>query len=457
MKRKFNQLSSMYNAGRQIYDFGKSAYNLVKRRKFATPGGRSKKKKNYGGGAVASFGAFNAGYTIVNRKAVNSKRRKSKGKSRFSRVRKQKKVKKQANIAGKLLRKIQKRIIALNEIETGRGSILLPNLKQSGPDVLNSKDWYPLQLIDISQVDTRQDRDRIYSLHRWNDIAAHDRLLTSKNYQFEFSQGVYRKAQPDGEISTSIYNVSNLRDSTITDGVASDTATEGEVRRWYQHDVNIDLMMYGQSNQDTLYRLDVVMFDPWVCDLIDGLRGNGRDTLFNSDIGAVSPVYQNIGVGVHERGVEWNNLWHGLVAPYTQNPMIRRPATKHMKILKTYQFKIPEQSNQFDRQPCVKTKIKIAMSRVRDRYWRSVTRTANTQVDPENADTLNLRAYDDKTDTDLLSKGFGNGFLNPKQRVFFMIRCTNNDQRVTSNFENIGVDPGNDPTYDINMRTSFTF
>lgn len=369
--------------------------------------------------------SYNSGYTIHNRKAVNTKRRR-RYRTRNMRIRRAVVRKRQlSGIAGKLLEKVYKRYVNMNEIEVERGRVCLPNCQLFG---VGSFTYLPLQLIELNNVD----HNAANICRQLYYVSADDTGITN-DPQYYFSSAVLAKQDADGESgkASNSYSFGSYLDSCVSTNGAPNQM------RWYHKKTTVDLLMYGQTDQDTLFRIDIVKFDPSIVEWIDTAIEANTD----------------VNNGTSTRSGEWKQLWHSLIMPYVQNPLAKRPRpSKLMKILKTYKFKIPEQSKDFDRVQSVKTRITVPFNRIVDRYWRRKMQddayTAN--VNPESESNMNK---DDFNNFDFAQ--YGNGRVRPKDRVYMMIRATNNDNRTGSEVGIIDVDKGADPTYDINLVSSF--
>jgi len=369
---------------------------------------------------------FNTGYTITNMKARNTAKRSMRHRRISGR-----------DIAKALMARVSYNNYRINEIETGLGAVLIPNTAYgtggsgSPPVYTRVINYVPLQMytLDTTNVD-----GNLLSPSAWQLYYDKDTVPNPDQCRYLFENKLFLRSSNDGEATdTPSYNYSVCPATQWNDDQEA-FLTGTNRRKWYQKRINVEMVMYGQTNQDTLYRVDVVQFDPRIAESFSRAP----------DFPAAQSTHLN----------EWNQLWHSLVAPYTQNPM-HKPARQKglIKIVKSYKFKIPEQSADFDRVPCVKTKFTLPMNRVINRYWkRGATTEGQAQDDPEDAAIMNNPLADqfNLAETD-------GGFIDPKYRYFLMVRATNNDRGTIAN----GFQPsltrtsGQDPTYDIKIRSEY--
>lgn len=377
---------------------------------------------------------FNEGYSMLNKRAVNSARRKM----RHKRIRR-----KEISLA--LMARVSMNFNAINEIEAGRGRLALCSSKftYDPPDPVTgvrSTHTLPCHLfrldntpLSISTVSTAS--TLVYTT---------DNTSTSATpAQYRFVNGIYCRANGDGEAGSAAYNW-NTTDA-VTSNLWRDTSEDPTVKRkWYQKSVEAEFVMYGQTNQDTLFRIDIVRMDGRYARYMDGQDAVPADVL-----------------------PEWNAFWHSVIAPYTQNPAHKpRRVGNHMKIVKSFKFKMPEQSADFERASCVKTKVKLPLNRIINRYWRkgasgNVT-TDDGKFDPENIGPMDINSFGETADS-FDSLEADSGFINPNQRYYMLVRATNTDMQeyATTNTSNPtvpsaeNVNLGEDPTYDIKLRSTY--
>lgn len=365
------------------------------------------------------------GMSIHNARARNVKRRRGR---RMIRIARRRISRKNISVAGKLMEKTSFRMALVDEMELERGRVLLPNIMQAAG--LASYNHLPLQLIDLSPLQDNKVIIRNLCHDRNNTIGG------INDPQYFFTPDIFFKSDTDGEGT----NASDY----IQFGLASQgrmistgpTPLTDNTRKVYQGKVKVDLMLYGQDNIDTLYRIDIVRFSPDMVRWIDTVTA-----------GATAPPASTMNSG------QWKQFWHALTAPYISSPLAKLSRdSKLMKIIKTYKFKIPEQSADFDRVQVVKTRITHNINRVLNRYWKAPAASTDftTQVEPDAA--TNLELQDQYT-----TEKWGDGWPHPLSRTFMMIRATNPNRQLNTLGEAYPVTKGKDPTYDINFRTEFTF
>lgn len=365
---------------------------------------------------------FNAGYTITHMKAQNrAKRRRTKTPMNGAALQKA------------LMAKVSYNLVRINEIEVGRGAMLLPNLRWS--NATQYENILPLHVYSLDRRgDTTSDIDIFHQLF-------YRRETTPATEGYSFTSQGWQKDVADGELTNSDNYTYGARPASFWTDDAE--AKIHERRKWYQKRITCELVMYGQSNQDTLYRVDVVRMDERASALFSRVRASSAERI------------DGVGTVV---GPEWHAFWHSMVAPYVQNPLHKPERVQNfVKILKSYTFKIPEQSADFDRVPSVKTKFTVPLNRIVDYQWKRGQDSGVTNpFDPEDA-AINTLARSD-------SHGSGqadNGYIAPKYRTFLVIRATNNDSRPVgatpgATFPSIvGVARGEDPTYDIKLRSEY--
>lgn len=446
-------LNSAIALGKAGYSAYKTAKSLKRTYDAYRSTARSRPVKRRRYTAPPSTSTFNSGYTIVSKKARNVKRKYTRRMKR-----KMRKIKKKvSSVAAKITRasveKLYKRLVLMNEMELGRGRVLMPNLLTSTSGYGFVNNFLPLQLIDITDVD-HSVSNPWYQLY----YTTAESVPGGTFPNYFFNNNIWCKLSGDGETAnndTTDPGSSNASDAylygTQSFGLSSTDPlgnTYQDTRKWHQNSVKVDLMLYGQSNQDTMYRFDVVRFDPRIADLIH--QQFNRDSV-ETGAGPESTGFYQV------TAEEWKTFWQSLVFPYVSNPLVKRPRPRRfMKILKTYKFKIPEQSSEFNRIPSVKTSFTIPINKVWSRYWHTAhLSNVSTTVDgdPENSAALNDTDYS-------MHKRWGSGKVHPKYRTYLMIRATNTDRRSVDSLEatnSIRVVKGQDPTYDINLSTSFTY
>lgn len=422
---------------------GVGAFRAFKRaRRFARSFTRTvRRKKDYNG--------FNSGYSIVNRKAVNTKRRLRRSR-KFRKRRAMRQKRNRMTVAAQLTEHFFKRTIAMNEQELSAGAIALANAYVLNPTSA-SYNWkyLPLHLYDITDVSTHDNQTGLTNCCQqlvWNYANI------TGGMQYQVLDSVPRIQTSDGDgVNPRKYTL-NSTIMTSNAGPNVESTRQPIARKWYYHGCKVDLMMYGQTNQDTLYRVDVVRFHP---KMIDWMNAVGKGDALVDPTAVIEDSYSG------PTKADWKQFWHSLIAPYTQNPMIRRVRGKFMKIVKSYKFKIPEQSGDFDRQPCVKTKIYIPFNKVLNRYWHKGTHNTNQSTDPEHSGTLNVADYDGYYGSGTVNGNYGGGKIDPKWRTFLMIRATNTDlkqsvEEITGS-PVMEIQPGGDPTYDIKIESKFSY
>lgn len=315
----------------------------------------------------------------------------------------------------------------INEIETGRGAVLLPNIGWA--NAVSDDNYVPLH---IYSLDKRLTDATDFSVLGWQCYHARD--IAANTERYDFTPNMWYKSIKDGDVANNDNYVSGSCSSSLWQSDQTAALRMSEKNKWYQKRAMVELVMYGQTNADTLYRVDVVRLDP-------------RHSALFSSSGVITPPATT--------STEWSTLWHSLVAPYTQNPLHKPAKAKGaLTIVKSYKFKIPEQSADFDRIPCVKTKINIPLDRVLNYRWKiGVDGTTSTNlIDPEDDTIMN----DEKADNSDTAQQ-DNNFPAPEYRYFLMIRASNTDRGA-----NLGAFPstfavarGQDPTYDIKMRLEY--
>lgn len=378
-----------------------------------------------------SGSSFNSGYSIVNRKARNSVKRKRTFKKSLK-----------SSLISMTTTPWSYNLVYRNEMELGRGRVLLPNGIFSDGSA-SSNIACPLILIDLDRYNNSQAsgasnaRPGMYTLY-----------YNNTDGRYEFLSEVWVKTQADGEATAN--NEYGPVQARATQWIKDYGSALSSVDKVYQKRLEMDLVMYGQTDTDTLYRVDYVSLDQDLATVIGDYQGNheaSTDTDFSiyPTIGAQPQPITN--TSTYKR---WNALWHSMVAPYMQNPTYKPEKDRSViKFLKSYKFKIPEQSGDFDRVPCVKTKIKIPVGRVINKQWIRGQESPVNVIDPESATVLNDAAQDDLSGTGYHSYGA----LHPKVSRYLIIRATNNDKRIgTVGGDVITVEKGQDPTFDINLR-----
>ena len=410
-----------YNAGAAVYRGYKRARAIIRGRRGWTAdlpgipdtGGRSPPGNWPFGGQTSGY---NNGYHIKNVRARNVKRRRKYSKKRRIRSLRRNKIR-NAGIAGKLMSRAYRKLFCLNEIENDRGRVALLNNKNP----ITNIQYCPINLFDISYVGTDD-----FATNTKDDVAFQIRYDDAATVKYRAYNNLILKENPYGESSGNTYKLLTANSYFTKNSVES-----ADKRKFYQHNVHVDLLMYGKKDHDTMYRVDVVQFEPA---MIDMWRSGSTSSEINAS--------------------EYNQFWYSLLAPYMMNPLVKRARGKFMKVLKTYKFKIPEGSNDYDQQPMVKTKLKIPINRIRDRYWRKdyppESGVANP-VDPEDIAIANVG------DQDAAGISYGDGFLHPKKRTFLMIRCTNTKQNSDDLSDGFQLAVGEEPTYDIQIRTCFSY
>lgn len=367
-----------------------------------------------------SGGRFNSGYNLVNMKARNTARRSM----RHKRVRR-------TIVPAALMARCSLNYVQRNEIELSRGRVLLPNM--SITTLANTPDALPLHVYELDMTPlSGTSVANIMQLYRLPGTGA-----------FYFGRSQFVKNAFDGETSTTEdYVLNSSAVSSLWKDCPEDPTTK---RKWYQKRVTCEMLLYGQNNQDTLYRIDIVRMDP----------------RFAAKMGTTAPQGDS-GAGTEPDSVvleEWNQFWYSLVAPYTQNPTYKpRRVSNAMKVVKSFKYKIPEQSADYDRQNCVKTKFTLPMNRIVNRYWKkgagSLVSFSDSTTNPEDAVLLNNQTVDDFSNAES-----ENGRIVPGARYYMIVRATNTDKRnntgaAVSNYP-IAVTPGQDPTYDIQLRSEY--
>lgn len=410
-------------ARREAYKFmwrtAKRKFSSLEQKLFGPPSKRARAGRPLPGPSDPT-NAFNAGYYIVNRKARNSKRRRRYSKKLKVRSMKRNKAR-LAGISGKLLSRMWKKVVLLNEMENNRGKLGLVNdVNASG------RHFLPCHIFDITAVDNRY----VGLTSGYTDGLGLNVVFdttASANSKMYSTDLLPIKLNSDGETASNLYGFSNPNWVTV-----SDTNNDlSNTTKLYHRDVKIELMMYGQKDQDTLYRVDVVMFDPKWVEMLYTTEGDTPPQTHAADTR------------------DWNQFWHALISPYTQNPLVKKPRGKYMKILKSYKFKIPEQSGDYEQQPCVKTKINIPMNRVRNLHWHTgVGSQSAATMDPEDPAGF---FPDDDTD----ANSFGQGRIHPRSRVFLMIRATNTTKGSIPSDGTYGITKGEQPTYDMTINSRF--
>lgn len=382
---------------------------------------------------------FGKGFYLVNRRATNVKRRYRKSKrSRIVRL-KRRKVK-MAGVAGKLLAKMWKRMVYLTERANGvgiqsRGSVAMPNIIYDNAGIDNSR-WHfmPLIMFDITNVNTGTTAHNV----------AHQLVVNrspgapSDGMQFRFLESGYIKNSADGEVLSDTYSYTAFKADNAFSSL--DNSRYDQAEKVYQHGSVADLLLYGQKGIDTHYRIDVVQFDP---KFVEWLSNPGSATA-DPDVQDKSHA-PSFG--------DWRQFWHSMLSPYTQNPLVKRYRGKFMKVLKSYKFDIPEQSNDYEQIPCVKTRIRIPMNRVRDRIWHRGTDTDLTTTDPERHQNLNSDNYDSVSPANQVTPI---NVIRPKDRVYLMIRANSVNQVTDISTLTTEIPAGNCPTFDISLRSTFT-
>lgn len=357
-------------------------------------------------------GQFNSGYHIVSRRA----------KSRIRGKRLANRRRNNASTLAKLnTRPFSFNINLCNEIENSRGRILIPNTTPA----LNNK-FLPLILIDLDRLPNNN-----VSLSDPNIYPAPQMYtLRYSTGNYAFSKGAYIKNVAEGETPDNVYTYSDANTASSLWSPTQTSVPAGSADVVYQKRLEMDLLMYGQNNQDTMFRIDVVRIDP-----------------------QIMPDWDAMGVKAMKKyeptSTEWNTLWHSLIASYTQNPLYKPKKTPWIKFVKSYSFRMPEQSADFDQQNCVKTHIRVPLNRIINKLYKS----GAPHHDPEDAAILNNATDDSYNGTQ--SNAYGD--INPKHKLFVMIRATNTDNRPTygDTFEKIDVTPGQDPTFDLRMRLKY--
>lgn len=365
---------------------------------------------------------FNTGYSITNMSARNTARRKM----RHRRLRNR-------DFAKALAHRVSFNFQKINEIETGRGALLLPNI--GFQNATQDENYVPLHIyaLDRRQVNASDTVSNMIMQLR------HYATVSNGDQAYQFVPQTWQKTVKDGDVANSDAYAFVSGQAQFWCNSSLTSAQAFTKTRWYQKSVDVEMVMYGQTNQDTLYRVDIVRLDPRFA------------IVFSEDFADTADV-QPIDDEVRR---EWNSFWHSMVAPYTQNPLhkpIRNKAA--IKIVKSYKFKIPEQSADFDRIPCVKTKFSIPMDRVCDYAWKKgVTGTNITNpVDPEDDTIMNNQTSDTYNDGQT-----NNGYIHPAARYFMIVRATNNDRgaNLASFPSTFNVARGQDPTYDIKIRSKY--
>lgn len=380
---------------------------------------RRKQKKNQ---------MFNSGYNLVKRKARNSAKR---------RMRHKKVRKSMAPLA--LMSRVSMNWFQRNEMELNRGRTLLPNLynrlEVGAPAGTDQLQYLPLHIYSLDRTCLPTETTKPIFWHL--QYARNGYGTVAQKNMYTVANAVYLKNNFDGETGAADneYNVSTTAVASQWKDFNEDPTSK---RKLYQKGVKVELMMYGQNNQDTLYRVDVVRFDQRYADAISKTQNPSVGTAF---------------------GDEWNQFWHSMIAPYTQNPTYKpRRVGRVLTIVKSYKFKIPEQSADYDRQNCVRTKFYIPLNRIINRYWKKGgSRPADTgvgddnELDPEAAANLQDQSNDDWNQWEA-----DGGDIHPGARYFLIIRATNTDVRLTDvGLSSLNVTPGQDPTYDISLRSEY--
>lgn len=371
---------------------------------------------------------FNSGYSITNMKAKNTAKRSM----RHRRTRKR-------DLAAALASRVSVNYTRINEIEVGRGALLLPNIgfANSTQDL----NYVPLHIFSLDKRPLLSNS----TTARIGWQLYHDTALPGGQQMYKFTSSFWSKNVQDGDVADNpdyVLGASNIA-SLWTDRAdeAGTTASIWNKAKWYQKRVHVEMVMYGQTNADTLYRVDIVKLDPRFAQA------------FNT-VNETDDVFVAAGQQVTD---EWNSFWHSIVAPYTQNPLHKPQRQKGaIKIVKSFKFKIPEQSADFDRIPCVKTKFTIPMDRVVNYAWRKgvdFDGQITNPVDPEDVTIMNFQ----KSDNNPNGAQFSRGLLHPAASYFMIVRATNTDRgaNLASFPTTVAVNRGQDPTYDIKMRSEY--
>lgn len=393
----------------------------------SSPPRRSRTRTKTGKRSRTPAPKFNTGYTITNMKARNTAKRSMRHRRVSGR-----------DIAKALMARVSYNNYRINEIETGLGAVLLPNYCYGTggtfPASTFTQNYCPLHIytLDTTSVTSGvSTAPSAWQLYHVKDTAAEP---DASYYAFENKLYLRNTNEGPNETSTTPAYVYGACNSTQWENDADVVTVGTKKRKWFQKNVSCEMVMYGQTNQDTLYRVDVIQMDARFAEAFS------RSTVFPS----AQITHLN----------EWNQFWHSLVAPYTQNPM-HKPMRQmsNIKIVKSFKFKIPEQSADFDRVPCVKTRFNVSLNRVIDRFWkRGAESDAVLPNDPENAAQMN----DPTADSYKIAEA-DQGFVDPKKRYFLMVRATNNDRGALINgFQSsLTRTSGQDPTYDIKLRSQY--
>lgn len=294
-------------------------------------------------------------------------------------------------------------------------------------------------------------------------------VYNNQSGNYAFAKGVYTRGassldgsgQDADDIAapSTTYNLRQVRPQLwFGEGVNSQ-----DVRKVYIRDVKMNFQLFGQADQDTLYRIDIGYFtDDVLTDYMTDF-GDNTNILYPQDTPPTSHVFTR----------EAFNQWcKSMIIPYTQNPTSKVPRPKFFRAIKTYSWRIPVRSQDRTMTPCVNTNVKIPLERLINRYWkRGANAIGNATNNPENPDNMQevavstignngATAIDLKNDQDLqdtLESYYGRPA--PRQRLFMIIRCTNTDTTGTgAAFPGpIGIGFNNDPTYNLDMVTRFSF
>lgn len=365
----------------------------------------------------APVASFNSGYNLVNMRARNTAKRRM----RHRRVRK-------SVLPTALMSRVSTNLVCRNEIEISRGRILLPNAVDNA---VTTRKYLPLQLyeLDLTPLSGASSIGGMWQC-QWDS----SNNGTNIGPGYAFNNAFWLKSVIDGETT----NTDSYGPTVVGYGVWKDTPEDVTTKRkWYQTKMDVEMLMYGQSNQDTLFRIDIVRFDTRIGQLFDGQTSTVGAPLYSATASNFMSVE------------EWNKFWHSLIAPYTQNPTFKpRKVGNLMTIVKSFKYKIPEQNAEYDRQNCAKTKFSIPFNRIINRFWK---KGADGSIfDPEDPSFMNDVYLDDYNTLES-----ENGRIDPKYKYFMMVRATNTDNRAMGVSNVISVTPGQDATYDMDIKVKY--
>lgn len=348
---------------------------------------------------------------------------------------------------------------ALSEMDVGRGRMILGHLGHS--TATNKFYTLPCHLYNLCRIPGWYSnfKDRPLSLCyliEHNDVSQNNYVWTNRTPHYtRAGYGDDFNSEHDPEVGSNLISMAPSEFTPIfkANGIGA-TANDMVIRRYhYLRDMVCDLILYGEANRPTHWRIDLVSF-----------RDNEQYVASMNEYAAFGG---SIGGEYSSPGVASNGLGHALIAKYVGNPLVETDGIgKWLKVHRTWTVDIAEGKTDgqggIDQLPRVRTRLKHTFNRSltthHTRYTKINTAVTDDYMDPQKATNgafTSAEAYKMRDPVDAggqLTHQNGDP-VGVKDRVFLLIRCT--DPQVIN--EGTGdLATGMKPTYDIRLRMRWT-